>query len=377
MQKEKNYFPALTGIRAIAAWMVFIHHFNPFNEKVFGKTINLFFSEMHVGVTFFFVLSGLLLTLRYYDKSLSGGRDIYNYFVKRAARILPAYFLILTISFLWGNAGGNSDHPYQNDWIVYLLSFTFITGYSYELSHAILPHIWSISVEESFYMICPVLFYFIRRQIKAIFILPIFFIGIGILLTLFFRAHPFFGFFSDLRFLFNFTFFGRCIEFIAGIATGLIFMKRKKTAGSNKMPFTYTGLIVITACIFTLSLLHTNVAYGDHHPFGIVINNLLLPVFGISIFYFGLLTETTFISKFLSYPFMVEFGKSSYIFYLIHLTVITYFISSYISGNPLIIFVILNIISVILYRLFEHPVNLQVRKTFLKSNQKDLPAGRV
>ena len=59
---SKENFPALTGIRAVAAFMVYIHHRNPFDEVFFGKKIHDFFGEFHVGVTIFFVLSGFLIT---------------------------------------------------------------------------------------------------------------------------------------------------------------------------------------------------------------------------------------------------------------------------------------------------------------------------
>ncbi len=52
-----NYFNALTGLRAMAAYMVYAHHFNPIpkNYAVHGLV-----NELHIGVTLFFVLSGFL-----------------------------------------------------------------------------------------------------------------------------------------------------------------------------------------------------------------------------------------------------------------------------------------------------------------------------
>ena len=69
VEKENKYLPALTGIRIIAAYMVFFHHYNPINKDFFGIVIYNFFTELHVGVTLFFVLSGFLITHRYYDFS--------------------------------------------------------------------------------------------------------------------------------------------------------------------------------------------------------------------------------------------------------------------------------------------------------------------
>jgi peptidoglycan/LPS O-acetylase OafA/YrhL len=50
----KEYFPSLTGFRAIAAWMVFAHHYNPLPRTLFISDVT---NEGYTGVTLFFVLS--------------------------------------------------------------------------------------------------------------------------------------------------------------------------------------------------------------------------------------------------------------------------------------------------------------------------------
>jgi peptidoglycan/LPS O-acetylase OafA/YrhL len=57
----KLYFPALTRLRALAAWAIFFYHTNPFDHE---SLLSRLFSEFHVGVTVFFVLSGFLICLR-------------------------------------------------------------------------------------------------------------------------------------------------------------------------------------------------------------------------------------------------------------------------------------------------------------------------
>lgn len=94
---RENY-PALTGIRAIAAYMVFIHHYNFFSISVFGLEIHNFFAEFHVGVTIFFVLSGFLITNRYY---LDNNFNFKNYLIKKFSRIYPMYFILTTLSFVF------------------------------------------------------------------------------------------------------------------------------------------------------------------------------------------------------------------------------------------------------------------------------------
>ncbi|MEO6499619.1 MAG: hypothetical protein ABIN95_11415, partial [Mucilaginibacter sp.] len=63
----QNYVPALTGVRAVAAYLVFISHYYYIFGENFPQIVNRFLGEFHIGVTIFFVLSGFLITYRYYN----------------------------------------------------------------------------------------------------------------------------------------------------------------------------------------------------------------------------------------------------------------------------------------------------------------------
>ncbi len=94
VNSNKKFFSALTGIRAIAAFMVCLFHFNPFTEVRFGSIVHNFFNEFHVGVTMFFVLSGFLIAYRYSDMEKIKFKQ---YFLNRFARIYPVYFILTTL----------------------------------------------------------------------------------------------------------------------------------------------------------------------------------------------------------------------------------------------------------------------------------------
>ncbi len=85
---------------------------------------------------------------------------------------------------------------------------------------------------------------------------------------------------------------------------------------------TYAGAATMVLCAIVLMQLKKlgNYEFGIQHPFGLFTNNVLLPLFGIALLFWGLVNRTvTLLRKFLGHKLMVLLGKSSYIFYLIHL----------------------------------------------------------
>ena len=120
--------------------------------------------------------------------------------------------------------------------------------------------------------------------------------------------------------------------------------------------------------IFILSMLKGNYDYGIRHPLGKVINTLVLPLIGICPFFYGLLRENSIISKMLSSKLFLLLGKSSYVFYLIHMGVFSLLLRKF-TSNYLLIFISLNILAIILYKYVEEPVNLYIRNTFFNKTK--------
>ena len=364
-QQNTEYYPALTGIRAVAAYLVFIHHFNPFTEKLAGRTVNYFFGELHTGVTFFFVLSGLLICLKYYDSFDKKLLSFYNYMIKRFARIYPVYFLILTLNFIYyNNTFFFENTPVQNGWFYYIGGITFLKGFFEGHATTFVGQSWSLTVEETFYLLAPLTFILIHRKKQSLYILPAMLIIFGcILVFVFYNNYT--GFFKSFRFMFSYTFFGRCIEFFTGIFLALLY-KRSVREVKKSAWFTYAGLLNIFICIWLLSTFRNEDHYGDYHPAGIFINNVLLPLSGIALLYWGLLTEKSIIRIFLSTSLLSVLGKSSYAFYLVHVGVFSSLLLNHVSSNFIVLFIFLNLISVAIYNFFELPLEKTIKATFLK-----------
>ena len=363
---KSDYFRPLTGVRAIAAFMVFFHHFNPFPEKYFGIRVFDFVQEFHIGVSLFFVLSGFLIAYRYSEMSYFSFR---NYMVNRIARIYPMYFILTSLTFiLFGIL--QSQYSLQ-DLYRYLCNISFLKGFFEEFKFTGIAQGWSLTVEETFYILAPLIFLLLKRSKIYLLGIPVVLMSFGIGLVLIFSRINFHGFFISNEFMFNYTFFGRCFEFFIGISLAIIF--KHKLFKTRFRYFTYAGIGGIILSIFLITLFKGNFDTGIRHPMGKVVNSFILPVFGVSMFYYGLLTENTLISRILGSGLFVLLGKSSYIFYLIHLGVFSLLLHK-ITNNYILIFLALNIISILLFKFIEEPLNLYLRKKWIR---KPLPAEGI
>ncbi len=104
-----------------------------------------------MGVDVFFVLSGFLITGILLERKSSGASYFGYFYSRRAKRILPPYWLLMIISsFLFGTA-------WMKQWYWYVFFLANIPVALNHAGHAGLGLLWSLAVEEQFYLIWPVL----------------------------------------------------------------------------------------------------------------------------------------------------------------------------------------------------------------------------
>ncbi len=388
--KANSYIPALTGVRAIAAFFVFFHHYNQLD---FSYPIQRTLNEFHMGVTMFFVLSGFLICMRYYGNSEITGSWFRKYIKNRIARIYPMYLFLTLLTFLlYFLIGGEASviGTVQSPILILFLNIFFIRGFFDDLKFTGVGQGWSLTVEECFYLLAPVLFIGIKRNKNNLIYYPLLLLVFGITMVLVFSNFSVFGFFKNFQFLFLYTFFGRCVEFFIGMKLALIVLEKKEKILPRPV-FTTMGVLGMAIAVSVLVFLPLNGReFGLHHPFGIFTNNIILPI-AIAVLYYGLIIEKSWLQKFLSSATMQLLGKSSYIFYLIHIGVIATFLKN-ISRNTIdllfnwfdnhglewvpeklndsilyiaLVFVLLNLVSIVLYKLMEEPLNLAIRKSSL------------
>lgn len=340
-------FKALTGGRACAAFLVFFHHHRI--QSGFNL-IDRFQLEMHVGVSIFFVLSGFLITYRYFENYRLDFPWIKKYLINRFSRIYPIYFVLVVLTL------------YMNEYSikVWILNLTLFKGFFDNTKFIGIPQSWTLTVEACFYLSAPLIFMLFKKY-KNIYIVGIILSLsslIGMALYSFAEGS---AFLAKHQFYFIYTFGGRFVEFFMGMVAALFVIKGYKVS-SFKIPLKQivgiTGVILSVYCLTRLQ--NNSYDIGLHHPLGQVINNIILPLF-FSYTLLGLIQENTVLTRFLSSKIMQILGASSYVFYLIHVGVIYSLLVVLGITNNFLLFFILNVISVLLYRFIEKPANLFIR----------------
>jgi peptidoglycan/LPS O-acetylase OafA/YrhL len=156
------YFKGLNGVRAIAACIVIIWHIDQFSYLF--DLPKLGFSENGMagyGVNMFFVLSGFLITfLLLKEKQTNSIIRVKQFYMRRILRIWPLYYLALLIAIIFVITKLISEpSSFGSSILLYsLLSANF--AYALGISISVITPLWSVGVEEQFYLIWP---HFISR----------------------------------------------------------------------------------------------------------------------------------------------------------------------------------------------------------------------
>lgn len=151
---------ALDGLRGLAALGVLVLHVWMFSYGDSGKPpkgfLDFALGELRLGVQLFFVLSGFLIFRPYAAAILEGaqrGPSLTRYAIRRAARILPGYWLALGASFLLLK---HLDHPMQVDPAQLPVFLVFAQNHFLETIKHLDPPMWTLAIEVSFYAALPV-----------------------------------------------------------------------------------------------------------------------------------------------------------------------------------------------------------------------------
>ena len=179
-QSTKVHFPHLDGWRFIAFFSVFLFHsFHTEHQHIkddgLYQAVTNFFSHGYLGVNFFFVLSGFLITyLLLQERKVHERINVPFFYVRRILRIWPLYFACVAFGFiafpyLKEMMGQVSTETADPIWYV-----TFIGNLDIVQNHqlpdsSVLGVLWSVAIEEQFYLFWPLLLLLFMRLRAALY----------------------------------------------------------------------------------------------------------------------------------------------------------------------------------------------------------------
>jgi peptidoglycan/LPS O-acetylase OafA/YrhL len=158
------HLPGLDGLRAVAVVSVMVYHAN-----------RTWLHGGFLGVEVFFVISGYLITLLLIAEHERSGRvDLRQFWLRRFRRLLPALFVMLALLVVYlaigfRNAQGRTRGDivggvaYVSNWYQIWVG----AGYTATEAFAPLRHLWSLAVEEQFYLLWPLIMVLILRRGRA------------------------------------------------------------------------------------------------------------------------------------------------------------------------------------------------------------------
>lgn len=183
------YFPNLDALRFLAAFGVFVFHyfrdirsFYPgIEENALFKVLLSISDKGTLGVNFFFVLSGFLITyLILHENQQTGSFSLNRFLIRRTLRIWPVYFIVVLIGFIIFPLLFNSYHTIHNPfmYLFFLANFDELyNGMRDSINFLSAP--WSVAVEEQFYLFWGIALFILLpfRKIKLIWFIALLYIA--------------------------------------------------------------------------------------------------------------------------------------------------------------------------------------------------------
>jgi peptidoglycan/LPS O-acetylase OafA/YrhL len=342
-----RYLKQIDGLRAFAVIGVIIHHWT---------TVSTNFSFlMHLGafgVDLFFVISGFLITTILIKEKNNGKKIIENikiFYIRRSLRIFPIYYIFLILIFIFN---WTEIKPNALSLLGYYFNFDmYFNGWA---KFSYVQHLWSLSVEEQFYIFWPlIVFLFINKNN--------FYIFIPLLIVVSFVFCLSFLLFSPYKEVKLFTPFAFMSLFLGSL---LSYIKDRNI----KVPYSSIFIIVFLSIFLLLKLDLIPHFYGKN------IIGYLIPF--PSLMFFLLVNKAADGYKgvakvILENNFLCFIGKISYGLYIYHMIIPHLFFDniSYINifYNTLILFVI----ALSSWYLIENPIN-KLKNRFSYKESKDL-----
>lgn len=342
--------PNLYALRFFLALLVILQHIpdTSFNVGLpFYDNLPIF----HRGgqaVFYFFTLSGfLIIRIIFLEITTKKAFDFKNFYLRRIQRLYPVYYLVLFSGFFFYNfflpsfgIDYNIEYPIHEFFLGYILLVPNVITHFYKVG-GILNILWSIGVEEQFYLFAPLLIYIGRKNILTTLIIFLFILlGISI-------------FYFDFYTYKNYYFY-----FVCGGLFAVFFEKYEFNYLKNTIIHLVVYIIFILSFITNFFIFNNGIYY---HYFNMVLGALTISL----IAYYPLFKIN---SKSINY-----FGKISYGIYMYHMftVVMVLFMVKYLNlinvFNITTLIIFINLVCIVLSILLAHISYQYFEKIFYKS----------
>ena len=338
---KSKYLPSIDSLRALAVLAVIIYHVD----------VN-YLPGGFLGVDLFFVLSGYLISsliIKEYRKT--GSLNLYNFYIRRARRLLPAVYFMITVGLvvmvLFNEVLLRKSHLdaifgyiYSSNWWYIFHKLDYFDSFG---AQSPFKHLWSLAIEEQFYMIFPLLFLLINRKKKSkdgTYKLNknFLYVVLGLILVSLIAHILLFDINNISRIYFGTD--TRAFSLLIGVVGAILYPMEKlhaKVTPQQNIMYSVVSLVsiatLITVMIYT-SEYNTWLYRGGF---------LLVAILGLIVI-ISSGKQHTLMSRLLSFKPVVFIGKISYSLYLWHFPVLVLTTPVSEIGNPNIIFVILRVI---------------------------------
>lgn len=331
-----KYRSEIDGLRAVAVIPVVFFH----------AGFNLF-SGGYVGVDVFFVISGYLITtiiLKELDKKTF---SLKNFYQRRARRILPALIFVVLVSsvfsfvFLTRSELGNYFRSVISTLLFYSNFHFYKTSPYFKEESDLEPllHTWSLSIEEQFYIVFPIILLIFYRFFKRyIFLLFIF----GFVISLFIAQFLALKTGGTLNFYFTFS---RAWELALGAMCA--YLNIYKNLSYSSLLRNLLSSIGITMILISIFIFNRQTLYPSFYTLIPTIGTALIILFA---------NENTYVKKILSIRLFVILGLVSYSFYLWHQPVLAFgriFFENFLIFQKLTLLLLALILSIFSYHFVE------------------------
>ena len=346
-----GYVPALDGLRALSVCAVIAYHAG-WSALPGG----------YLGVEVFFVISGFLITTLMLEERESSGRvSLRQFWIRRFRRLMPALATMLVatliaVTFVWTDAAPEfrrdvlaSVFYVSNWWQIFGVDVPYFgTG-----SLPVLRHLWSLAVEEQWYLVWPLVFVALigRAKVRRI--------QLGILvavLSVVAMVLTAVAFVPDDETRTNLLYLGthtRSSGILAGAALALLWSSRSDGASKRRIvdvSMTFFSLTSIALVAFLMATLH--VEDGELYRGGLAATSLVTVVVIAAV----IRRNSGLVGEVFSLPILVAIGRRSYGLYLWHWPIFVVLDARESTPELLLAAVVTIVLNELTYRFVELPV---------------------